>query len=203
MRGWQPTAPGTMLHGALAQLPTGCQEDARAGAGAPGRDHRAHRRVLQIAGKSGLRTRFHGDYHLGQVLVARNDFVIIDFEGEPARTSKSAGPRARRCATWPACCARSTMRAGRALRREAQNAEELQQLDAAARDWEQETRNAFLDGYAAAAPRRGARPTRACWSCSSSRRPATNFATNSATGSTGWPCLCKASWRCSNRAATH
>jgi maltose alpha-D-glucosyltransferase/alpha-amylase len=27
----------------------------------------------------------HGDYHLGQVLVAENDFFIIDFEGEPSR----------------------------------------------------------------------------------------------------------------------
>ncbi len=35
---------------------------------------------------SGARTRIHGDYHLGQVLVVNNDFVIIDFEGEPART---------------------------------------------------------------------------------------------------------------------
>ncbi len=34
---------------------------------------------------SGLRTRIHGDYHLGQVLRARGDFVILDFEGEPAR----------------------------------------------------------------------------------------------------------------------
>ena len=32
-----------------------------------------------------LKTRTHGDYHLGQVLVSYNDFVIIDFEGEPAR----------------------------------------------------------------------------------------------------------------------
>jgi trehalose synthase-fused probable maltokinase len=32
-----------------------------------------------------LRTRIHGDYHLGQVLVSGDDFVIIDFEGEPAR----------------------------------------------------------------------------------------------------------------------
>jgi maltose alpha-D-glucosyltransferase / alpha-amylase len=33
-----------------------------------------------------LKTRIHGDYHLGQVLVSHNDFFIIDFEGEPARS---------------------------------------------------------------------------------------------------------------------
>ena len=31
------------------------------------------------------KTRFHGDFHLGQVIVVQNDFFIIDFEGEPAR----------------------------------------------------------------------------------------------------------------------
>ncbi len=31
------------------------------------------------------RTRIHGDYHLGQVLRVRTDYVILDFEGEPAR----------------------------------------------------------------------------------------------------------------------
>src|SRR5690606_30233362 len=31
------------------------------------------------------RIRCHGDYHLGQVLYTGRDFIILDFEGEPAR----------------------------------------------------------------------------------------------------------------------
>jgi maltose alpha-D-glucosyltransferase/alpha-amylase len=34
----------------------------------------------------GQRIRIHGDYHLGQVLRSRGDYVILDFEGEPARS---------------------------------------------------------------------------------------------------------------------
>jgi maltose alpha-D-glucosyltransferase/alpha-amylase len=40
---------------------------------------------LAAAGIGSLRIRIHGDFHLGQVLVAHGDVYIVDFEGEPAK----------------------------------------------------------------------------------------------------------------------
>jgi maltose alpha-D-glucosyltransferase/alpha-amylase len=41
--------------------------------------------LIQHQSIPAVRIRYHGDYHLGQVLYTGKDFVIIDFEGETAR----------------------------------------------------------------------------------------------------------------------
>ncbi|CAN5152032.1 maltose alpha-D-glucosyltransferase [soil metagenome] len=42
--------------------------------------------ALAARGIGTLRIRIHGDFHLGQVLVAQGDVYIVDFEGEPAKS---------------------------------------------------------------------------------------------------------------------
>jgi trehalose synthase-fused probable maltokinase len=51
-----------------------------------GEEVREQLRMLTHAGTNGKQIRIHGDFHLGQTLWSGDDWVIIDFEGEPARS---------------------------------------------------------------------------------------------------------------------
>src|SRR5262249_20983079 len=84
--------------------------------------------VPDVGGPPGLgglvgcvKTRHHGDFHLGQTLAVddRRDFTIIDFEGEPLRSlqearpcdrGKRGGANIRHCAPWRGCSDRSVTR---------------------------------------------------------------------------------------------
>jgi maltose alpha-D-glucosyltransferase/alpha-amylase len=63
-------------------------DDAREGAASVlERKNEILQRMRGVVGEKmdARRIRTHGDYHLGQVLYTGRDFIIIDFEGEPAR----------------------------------------------------------------------------------------------------------------------
>ncbi len=101
-------------------------------------DVRERLRERTHAGSGGRIIRHHGDFHLGQTLWADDDWVILDFEGEPARSV----PERRR--------KRSPLRdvAGmlRSFAYAASAVEFLRGVPAPA-GWEEQARAEFLDGY--------------------------------------------------------
>jgi maltokinase len=105
-----------------------------------GEEVRERLRDLGQLGTIGKVIRHHGDYHLGQVLFASGDWLIIDFEGEPARPL----PERRR--------KRSPLRdvAGmlRSFAYAASAGTILRGVDVP-EGWEQRARAEFLDGYRA------------------------------------------------------
>jgi maltose alpha-D-glucosyltransferase/alpha-amylase len=92
--------------------------------------------------------RIHGDYHLGQVLRVRNDYVIIDFEGEPGRPLAERREKASPLKDVAGMLRSFSYAAQSALinytnRRSDQHG----RLSGCARFWEAETAALFLKSY--------------------------------------------------------
>jgi maltose alpha-D-glucosyltransferase/alpha-amylase len=85
-----------------------------------------------------LKARHHGDYHLGQVLLANNDWYIIDFEGEPSRPLAESRLKAS-----PLRDVAGMLRSFSYAKWSATKGNDLD-------EWEREARRAFLATYAAA-----------------------------------------------------
>jgi maltose alpha-D-glucosyltransferase/alpha-amylase len=136
----------TVLGRAMADLDERARPDAQAVLA--GRD-RLLQRIDEMRGAAGasVRTRCHGDYHLGQVLLASNDFVIIDFEGEPARPLEE-----RRGKTSPLRDVAGMLRSfdyarATALHNVGRDDGDQARLAALAAEWLAAARRAFLDAY--------------------------------------------------------
>ena len=103
----------------------------------------------------GQKIRIHGDYHLGQVLVTRNDFVIVDFEGEPGHTVEE-----RRAKQSPLRDVAGMLRSfsyveHSALRSVAHDEVEYSKLAPLVHHWAMQVREAFLLAYDEEARRSG------------------------------------------------
>ena len=137
-----------MLSARLAALPPEVQDDAKAVLA--GRETFLARATL-TAPTVGQKIRYHGDYHLGQVLLQKNDFAITDFEGEPGRPLHE-----RRRKHTPLRDVAGMLRSfSYALytaldRVTAGQSEHRATLLPHARTWEQATVAAFIASYAAA-----------------------------------------------------
>ena len=107
---------------------------------------------MKIDGLHTQRIRIHGDYHLGQVLRVKTDFVILDFEGEPARSL--AYRRSKQCPLKDvAGMLRSFSYAayGTLINYTARHPEDLARLEPWALLWERFVAAEFLRAYREAA----------------------------------------------------
>jgi maltose alpha-D-glucosyltransferase/alpha-amylase len=104
--------------------------------------------TLKSASFRSQRIRIHGDYHLGQVLRVKTDFVILDFEGEPARPLEYR--RSKQCPIKDvAGMLRSFSYAAYAslINYSARHSEDLTHLEPWAQLWERSAAAAFLRAY--------------------------------------------------------
>ncbi|MEO5881013.1 MAG: maltose alpha-D-glucosyltransferase [Caldimonas sp.] len=144
----EATATLALLRQRLAQLTGATKADAEAVLAAQARlDARLAASTAGEGTVGGLKTRFHGDLHLGQILITGNDFVIIDFEGEPARSFEE-----RRAKSSPLRDVAGMLRSfdyarWSALHRMAQSPEEMERFAPMLNDWLAATREAFLAAY--------------------------------------------------------
>jgi maltose alpha-D-glucosyltransferase / alpha-amylase len=72
------------LRNNIKTIPKGLLKEARAVISSEQKILKHAQKILQKK-ISAMKIRVHGDYHLGQVIYTGNDFIIIDFEGEPLR----------------------------------------------------------------------------------------------------------------------
>ena len=116
--------------------------------------------LMVLANAQTAKVRHHGDYHLGQVLKTDDGFVIIDFEGEPARPLEER--RAKVCPLKDvAGMLRSFSYAAQALLKRDQSASETDV--AVVQAWEVAAREVFLEGYRSVATPGQARFLPAAW----------------------------------------
>ncbi len=94
-----------------------------------------------------VKTRYHGDYHLGQALLAQNDFVIIDFEGEPARPLDERRRKHSPLKDVAGMLRSFNYAAYSALAHVGTEQEDIAALETQLRAWEAEVGRVFLDAY--------------------------------------------------------
>ncbi|MHB1022739.1 MAG: maltose alpha-D-glucosyltransferase [Acidobacteriaceae bacterium] len=96
----------------------------------------------------GFRIRIHGDYHLGQILRVKNDYVILDFEGEPARSMEYRRRKSSPLKDVAGMLRSYSYAAFAALQRyTTRRPEHIKTLEPWAQLWERSTTSAFLRGY--------------------------------------------------------